>query len=194
MALSQTLKRLKDGNLRFVSGKTALDVSEVRRTKVAYQHKPFAAVLSCADSRVPPEIIFDQGLGELFVIRTAGAVLDQAVLGSLEFGVAELRLPVLVVLGHSRCGAVKFAMEVAEGSRNADAETAFLAEALAPTVGDPPQNDKDRWNHIARRHIQTVVDRLKHAPFLETAIQSGQLEIVRGWYDLDSGVAELSPD
>ncbi len=187
----QALKRLLEGNRRFVSGKTMLDASEVRRTKVAYKHKPFAAVLSCADSRVPPEIIFDQGLGDLFVIRTAGAVLDQAVLGSLEFGVAEVHLPVLVVLGHSRCGAVKFALEAAEGSKEAGADTAFLADALAPSIAGPLLNDKDNWNSITRRHIQTIVERLKQTPLLETAVHSGELEIVAGWYDLDTGIVEI---
>jgi carbonic anhydrase len=176
-----------------VSGKSTVDTSGYRRTKVAFTQKPFAAILSCADSRVPPEIIFDQGLGDLFVVRTAGVILDKAVLGSLEFGLSELRTSVLLVLGHSRCGAVKFAMEAGEGIRNADADTAYLVDALKPSMGKTQPNDKDKWNHTTRIHIQTVVEQLKHSPFLELDDQAGSLEIVGGWYDLDTGIVEMLP-
>jgi carbonic anhydrase len=188
-----TLKRLIEGNRRYVSAKTSMDTSEYRRTKVAFKQKPFAAILSCADSRVPPELIFDQGLGNLFVVRTAGAILDKAVLGSLEFGVSELRTSVLLVLGHSRCGAVKFAMEVEEGIRNADADTAYLVDALKPSMGITQPHDKDKWNQTTRIHIQTVVEQLKHSPVLELEVQAGSLEIVGGWYDLDTGIVEMLP-
>jgi carbonic anhydrase len=117
--------------------------------------------------------------------------LDKAVLGSLEFGLSELRTSVLLVLGHSRCGAVKFAMEAGEGIRNADADTAYLVDALKPSMGKTQPNDKDKWNHTTRIHIQTVVEQLKHSPFLELDIQAGSLEIVGGWYDLDTGIVEM---
>jgi carbonic anhydrase len=189
---SQAMKRLMEGNRRYVSGKSTLDISESRRIKVAYKQRPFAAVLSCADSRVPPEIIFDQGLGDLFVVRTAGSILDQAVLGSLEFCVAELHIPLVMVLGHTRCGAVEFAMEVAEGGRKADANMAFLADALKPSMENPQPAVKNAGNQIARKHIHSVVERLKRSPFLESAIQKGETEIVGGWYDLDAGTVEIS--
>jgi carbonic anhydrase len=191
--MNPALKRLMDGNRRFVSGNPAKDVSEARRIKAAYKQKPFAAIFSCSDSRLPPEIIFDQGLGDVFVLRTAGAILDQAVMGSLEFGISELGIPALIVLGHSRCGAVKFAMEVEEGSRTADADTAYLVDVLKPSMEKTPGNDKDRWNKSAQVHIQAVVEQLKHSPVLASRVQAGILEIFAGWYDLDTGIVELPP-
>ncbi|CAG1011826.1 Carbonic anhydrase 2 [Anaerolineales bacterium] len=108
----QALQRLLEGNRRFVENKSQLDGSEKRRREIATGQHPFATILGCVDSRVPPELIFDQGLGELFVIRTAGEVLDQAVLGSIEFGVEELKIPLLMVLGHKNCGAIKATREI----------------------------------------------------------------------------------
>ena len=122
----QALQRLLEGNRRYVANQPILDESPRRRSEVAQGQKPVAIIFGCVDSRVPPELIFDQGLGDLFVIRTAGEVLDQAVLGSLEFGVEELHIPLLVVLGHERCGAVKAAIEVLgwHGKAEADIEAA----------------------------------------------------------------------
>ena len=104
----EALERLRDGNRRFVAelGRNDELSSESRRRSLATRQQPFAIILGCSDSRVPAELIFDQGLGDLFVIRTAGHVLDQAAFGSIEFGAAELGIQLLVVLGHEQCGAV----------------------------------------------------------------------------------------
>jgi carbonic anhydrase len=191
---NQAINRLMEGNRRYVTNKSTMDSSEYRRNKIAYKQKPFAAILSCSDSRIPPEIIFDQGLGELFVTRTAGSIVDKAVLASLEFGVYELRVPILVVLGHKRCGAVKFAMEVVDGSRNADSDLAYVVDALKPSIDLFRNTDKDNWDHCTRTHIKKVVEQLKHSPILEKAITTGELAIVWGWYDVDTGIAEITND
>jgi len=109
---AETLQRLLEGNQRYVLNKSTLDEPEQRRIGAAQegQHS-LAMIFSCVDARVPPELVFDQGLGDLFVIRTAGQVLDKAVLGSIEFGVAELHIPLLMVMGHEHCGAVKVALD-----------------------------------------------------------------------------------
>src|SRR5437660_44710 len=112
-------KRLKDGNARFAADQLAKkDVGSKRRAELAKGQRPFAVILTCADSRVAPELIFDQGLGDLFVLRVAGNVTDPVVLGSIEYAVEHLKTPLIVVLGHEACGAVKAALEDADPEGN----------------------------------------------------------------------------
>ena len=129
------LDRLLEGNQRFAAN-MAKDPNhpEARRMMVAGGQQPFATIFSCVDSRVPPELVFDQGLGDLFVIRTAGHVIDDAVLGSLEFGVAELGIPLLMVMGHEKCGAVKATIEAVEAQTMTPAQIGTLVEAVTPAV------------------------------------------------------------
>ncbi len=148
-------------------------------------------ILGCVDSRVPPELIFDQGLGELFVIRTAGEVLDQAVLGSIEFGVEELKIPLLMVLGHKNCGAIKATRKILHSHTKADADIDYLVQelTLAVEIGDEEQeNPIDR---AIRAQVYHVVERLRQTPILKTAVEHGELKIVGAYYDLDSGLVEV---
>ncbi len=186
----QALRRLLAGNWRYVANKPTLNESSSRRIEVATDQKPFAMIFSCVDSRVPPELLFDQGLGNLFVIRTAGQVLDRAVLGSLEFGVAELHIPLLVVLGHEHCGAVKAAMEVLARYGDAEADIDFLVKALAPAVEAGKSTGGDAWDGAVRAQIALVVEKLKHSPVLESAVEAGRLKIVGMWYNLETGRVE----
>src|SRR5574341_698654 len=111
----QALRKLLEGHQRYLRGQPLHQHQEAGwRVSLAYSQHPFAVILGCGDSRVPPEIIFDQGLGDLFVIRTAGHVLDAAVLGSVEYGLEKLNIPLVVVLGHERCGAVQAAVKAME--------------------------------------------------------------------------------
>ena len=121
--------------MRFASG-TSKPVNESadRRAKVVERQRPFATIFSCVDSRVPPELIFDRGLGDLFVIRTAGNVIDSAVMGSLEYGAYELEIPLLLVLGHRSCGAVKAAAEAVKNGSKSEGSIAFLVDALRPAL------------------------------------------------------------
>jgi len=185
------LQRLLEGNRRYVADQSALDASPSRRSQVAGGQKPFAIVLGCVDSRVPPELVFNQGLGELFVIRTAGEVLDQAALGSLEFGVEELHIPLLVVLGHQRCGAVKAAIEVLDGHGEAGGDIAYLVEALRPAVEHGKRLGGDVWDGAGRAQAAILVEHLKRSPILSAAIEAGALQVVGAWYSLDTGLAEI---
>ncbi len=134
----EAITRLLEGNARFVRGKsTTINESAERRTKIAQRQRPFATIFSCVDSRVPPELVFDRGLGDLFVIRTAGNVVDSAVMGSLEYGAYELEIPLLLVLGHKGCGAVKATMETIESGGKAEGSIAFLVEAIRPAIETP---------------------------------------------------------
>jgi carbonic anhydrase len=191
----QTLQRLLDGNRRFVENHPTLDESASRRIKLAREgQEPFAMVLGCVDSRVPPELIFDQGLGELFVIRTAGEVLDHAVLGSLEFGVERLKIPLIVVLGHKNCGAIKAAREVIHNHTKAHADIEYLVEnlALAVEIGDEVDAEEAvRSDRSVRAQIIGVVTQLGHVPLLKAAVDEGTLKIVGAWYDLENGSVEI---
>ena len=192
MMHEKALQRLLDGNRRYAANKPTLDESESRRIEVADHQKPFATILSCVDSRVAPELVFDQGLGDLFVIRTAGQVLDHAVLGSLEFGVKELHIPVLMVLGHERCGAIKAAMTALAKHREAEADIEFLVEALAPAVEAGKKAGGDPWDAAVRAQIGLLVDTLKHVPILSAAVEARKLLIVGAYYNLETGLVEIT--
>jgi carbonic anhydrase len=184
----KTFQALLEGNRRFVKNKSTLDESQRRRIEVAEKgQQPFATILGCVDSRVPPELIFDQGLGELFVVRTAGEVLDRAVLGSLEFGLVELNIPVIMVLGHNDCGAVKAATHM---RHHQEAGIQFLIDKLAPIVETCVQ-DGDRIEQAVRAQVLHDVIVLRRTAVFKRAILQRALKIVGGMYDLHTGLVEV---
>jgi carbonic anhydrase len=188
----QILQSLREGNQRFVLNQPTQDYSPSRRKAVAQEQRPCAAILSCIDSRIPSEIIFDQGLGDLLVVRSAGQVVDRAVQGSLELAVAVFHVPVIVVLGHKRCGAVGLALDSLQRGEPPPSEIAYLEQSLRPAVESAREIGGDVWNHAARMHTELTVQKLKQSPILGAAVMSGKLKIVGGWYDLDSGLVELN--
>jgi carbonic anhydrase len=190
----QTLQRLLDGNRRYMLNKSTLDESERRRIGTAREGQhPVAMIFSCVDARVPPELVFDQGLGDLFVIRTAGQVLDRAVLGSIEFGAAELHIPILMVLGHESCGAVQVALDVIRRGDEAQAEMEYLVEALEPALARGlMRGDDDLWEAAGRAQVQIQVEQLREVPILASAVARGELGIVGAWYHLESGLVEIT--
>ncbi|MCE7983780.1 MAG: carbonic anhydrase [Caldilinea sp. CFX5] len=188
----EALERLLVGNQRFAANMTKdPNHSSERRMMVAGGQHPFATIFSCVDSRVPPEIVFDRGLGDLFVIRTAGHVIDNAVLGSLEFGVGELHIPLLMVLGHEKCGAVKATIEAVEKQMSAPAQIGTLVEAITPAVEVAQGQSGDLLDNAVRANTMLVVDQLIQTPILADAVTNGQLRIVGGRYDLDTGEVEM---
>lgn len=187
---AEAISRLKEGAARFSSGSVNHpDQSVSYRAGLAKGQHPFAVVLSCADSRVPPEIVFDQGLGDLFVCRTAGQVVDDAVLGSIQYGVAELKIPLIVVLGHEKCGAVKATVEAYEkksGKMGNDIDT--LVAAIKPVVRAAAKTEpKDLVDAVVRLNAKTVAAALGRKPVLRDAVRAGSLKIVGARYDLDEG-------
>lgn len=190
-------QRLLAGNQRYQTARFEHPHQSVaRRAETAAGQKPFALVLSCADSRVTPELVFDQGIGDLFVVRVAGNVLDNTTLGSLEFAVAEFGAPLLVVLGHERCGAVKATIEAVEHKAPqpaAPGEIPSIVKALTPAVMQIKNNPGDLLDNSVRSNIALVVAQLRQArPVLASAQQSGKLKIVGARYDLDSGAVEIT--
>lgn len=188
----EALQRLREGNERYVANKsTDLNESQSRRVELAQGQNPFATIFSCVDSRVPPELVFDRGLGDLFVIRTAGHVIDNAVLGSLEYGVAELKIPLLMVLGHEKCGAVKATVEAVEKNATAEAEINWLVDGIRPAVEEVKAQPGDLLDNAVKANVMLTVERLKGSAILSEALEKSELRIVGGRYDLDTGMVDI---
>jgi len=188
----EALERLMAGNERYTTNRSLpLNESNQRRTEVAQGQHPFATIFSCVDSRVPPELVFDRGLGDLFVIRTAGHVIDEAVLGSLEFGVAELQIPLLMVLGHAKCGAVTASIEAVEHHAEAPASIAYLVKGITPAIELAEEETGDKLTNCINANIALTVKRLREAPILAEAVAAGKLLVVGARYELESGTVEM---
>jgi carbonic anhydrase len=184
------------GNERFAAGRP----SSPRRSpadfrQVAEGQHPFAAVLSCADSRVAPEILFDVGKGDIFVVRVAGNVVSGAgavVKGSIEYAVAELSVPLIMVLGHTNCGAVKAAIAHLNAKDSLPGAINDLVELIKPAVEQSKGETADPLNSAIRKNVQIGVERLKNLePILATPVKDGKLKIVGGVYDLHTGKVKL---
>jgi carbonic anhydrase len=184
-------QKLMDGNKRYVdAGQSHPNQTAERRTEVAKKQHPFAALLDCADSRVPPEILFDQGLGDLFVVRVAGNILDDAALGSLEYAVDHLGVKYIMVLGHERCGAVEATLAGGE----APGHIGCLVKAIQPAVDRSRNQPGDPVENAVRANVAMVVQQLKSsAPILGESARKGDLTIVGAVYDLDDGVVAILP-
>lgn len=188
----EALERLLAGNQRYAANRSLpVNESSQRRGEVAQGQHPFATIFSCVDSRVPPELVFDRGLGDLFVIRTAGHVIDEAVLGSLEFGVAELQIPLLMVLGHAKCGAVKATLEAVEHNAEAPASIDYLVKGIKPAIELAAEQPGDALDNAVNANVVLTVKRLQETPILAEAVAQGQLLIVGARYNLDTGTVEM---
>ena len=185
------VQKLLDGNRRYVSGKPSHpNQTPERRTDVAKGQHPFAVVVSCSDSRVPPEIIFDQGIGDLFVVRVAGNILDDAGLGSIEYAAEHLHVSLIMVLGHERCGAVEAAVKGGE----APGHIKSLVGAIQPAVEKARGEPGDLAENAMRTNVKMVVDHLKASkPTLEHLVHNGTLTVVGARYDLDDGQVSIIP-
>ena len=191
----EALRRLEQGNARFVAGRlsetTPASIAESRR-KVAQGQMPFAIIVGCSDSRVGPEVIFDQKVGDLFVVRTAGEVVDPVGLGSIEYAVEHFGSPLVVVLGHDRCGAVSAAVSGAK----APGHIGTVLKAIQPAVRMSQDQAGDPVDNAVRAQALHVAAQLQASgPILKEAVQSGKLKIVAARYELDTGkVSLLSAD
>ncbi|QMS88375.1 carbonic anhydrase [Nostoc edaphicum CCNP1411] len=180
----KALQELLDGNDRFVKAKRRNPhQTQSRLAEVAKGQKPFASILGCADSRVPSEIVFDQGLGDLFVCRIAGNIATTQQIGSLEFGSLVLGCKVIMVLGHERCGAVDAAIKGAQ----VPGQIGSLLAAIKPSVEKSKEESGDKLENACRANILAQVERLKSSPVLSDLIKAEKLKIVGGYYDLDTG-------
>ncbi len=183
------LKRLMDGNQRFVQQKSAHpDQSQAHIKEVAQAQHPFAALLSCADSRVAPEILFDEGIGDLFDIRIAGNIITPEVLGSLEYAVDILSTPLIMVLGHERCGAVTAAVQ---GKRLSGHIGSFV-KAIKPAIANIKGESDDLVDNAVVANVHYQIQKLKqNSTIVSQKLLYGKLKIVGGRYDLDTGEVSL---
>jgi carbonic anhydrase len=192
----EALQRLLDGNKRYVESKMNAcgEVNAAAREKLAKTQKPYAIILSCSDSRVPPEIIFDKGLGEIFVVRVAGNVPDPIILGSIEYAAEHLGSPLVMVLGHERCGAVTAAVD-AKGKP--EGNIGAIIKAIAPAVKQAKREYKEKEKtELVETAINdnvklVVVNLTKQSSVLEQFVKEGKLKIVAAKFDLDDGKVTL---
>ncbi len=190
------IQRLKEGNQRFVTGVRSVDtiVKQMQRADFVGGQAPFAVILGCSDSRVPAEIVFDQGLGDLFVIRVAGNIVAPSQVGSVEFAVEQFGTPLVVVLGHTMCGAVKATIdELEKPSAETSSNLLSIVNRIKPTVEPLFQtelkNDAEKLMAVSiRANILAAVNHLRHgSQILEQLVSRGQLEIVGAEYSLETG-------
>jgi carbonic anhydrase len=197
---AEGLLRLQEGNRRFLSGSGRADilVNEARRKELVNDHNPFAIILGCSDARVPAEIIFDQGLGDLFVIRVAGNIVAPSQIGSVEFAAERFRTKLVVVLGHTGCGAILATLEeLRRPTENHSPNLRSIVDRVRPSVealfeGDVPPNDEQLEHLAVRANIRTSVNQLRHgSQILERLIDNKGLRVVGAEYDLLKGEVDF---
>ena len=190
------LKMLQEGNQRFVEGKVKHPDQDIpRRKELASGQKPSAIILSCSDSRVPPELVFDQGLGDVFVVRVAGNIVDSAGMASIEYAVEHLGANLIVVMGHESCGAVKAALTTPRGQSAGSPDLDILVSTIQPALGetDPATTAQDKTiRKPVIRNIDAVADHLLlRSKILREANEKGTLKITRAIYSLGTGKVEF---
>jgi carbonic anhydrase len=193
VSAEQALKRLLDGNRRFIAHReTHPDSSILRRKSLAAEGQhPFAIILGCADSRVPPELIFDQGLGDLFVVRDAGNVVDDEVLGSIEYAVEHLGAHLIVVLGHEKCGAITAAIEGGE----APGHIKTVVDSIQPAIAAARAEKGDLVHNCVVANARRVAQQIRtSAPILRPLAESGKVKVVAADYDLATGKVAILKD
>ena len=193
----QALARLKKGNEDFLSDNIAVQqTGHERRLEIALGQEPFAILVGCSDSRVPPEYLFGAGLGELFIVRNAGSSVDDLALGSIEFAVQALGAPLIVVLGHQRCGAVQAAVEhVCDGTRFPGSMEKMI-KPIIPAVesarASTASGEEALLNAATRENVRQIVERLRGSePLIRGAVSEGRLRVVGAEYNLDKGEVDF---
>jgi carbonic anhydrase len=182
-----------DGNERWVDGELQHpDRDPQRREFVAEEQKPYGVILSCIDSRVPPELLFDTGLGDLFVMRTGGQVVGPVVVGSVEYGPMTSGTPLIVVLGHQRCGAVKAAYEALRDGRQLPGNLQSIADALRPAYRETARTKHaDPVDAMTRIHVNQTAAGLRTNKDLAPMVKKGDLAVVSAYYSLDTGRVDV---
>jgi carbonic anhydrase len=186
-------RRLREGNERFVNGETSHPNQDAsRRSSLVENQHPFAVIFGCSDSRLAAEIIFDVGLGDVFVVRTAGQVIDDAVLGSLEYSIGVLGVPLIVILGHDSCGAVSATKSAVETGQMPAGFIRDLVERITPSVLTSLRNDQTDVNDMVVEHVKQTSERLVDSSrVISDAIGSGKAAVIGLSYSLAEGRANL---
>lgn len=187
--INEALQNLLDGNKRFAAMKqTHPNQDRARRDDVKGGQKPFAVVVGCSDSRIPPEILFDQGIGDLFVIRLAGNIVDDMALGSVEYAVDHLGTSLVVVLGHSKCGAVT---ATAKGGE-AHGHIGGIVKLIAPAVNNVKNQPGDLVDNAIKENARLVTAAIASSkPVLGKMVEEGKIAVIPAYYDIDTGLVEM---
>jgi carbonic anhydrase len=194
---AEALRALKTGNARFYNGtaqRPGLSANE-RRAQILAQ-SPFAVVLGCSDSRVPIELVYDQGLGDMFVIRIAGNLVDPGTLGSIEYGVKHLKSHIVVVMGHEGCGAISAALLPAADKSGEPANVRYLLSKIEPAVANMPviQDRAARKREAVVANILHQKRELQKNPVVADAIRTGKITVVGAYYNISSGAVDFYED
>lgn len=189
LTAKQSLKKLIEGNKRCVVCKPQNPRQDAKRRKeVVKGQKPFAVIVGCSDSRIPPELIFDQGYGDLFVVRLAGNIVDRLALGSIEYAVEHLGTKLVVVLGHGKCGAVTAATQ---GS-NAPGNVGSILKAIQPAVKKARKLQGDLVENATRVNVELVTNKIKSSqPILAEMVENGTIEVMGAYYNIETGAVEI---
>lgn len=186
----ESLALLEQGNQAFLRDEIAQpDIGAQRRLELAKGQAPFCAYVTCSDSRVPPELLFGRGLGELFIIRNAGNTVDTTAMGSIEYAVAELEVPLVVVMGHESCGAVKAAMAVVEENARFPGAIDDMIQPIIPAVLEARAQAGDPTENAVKQNVRRVVTMLREEshPMMLGPQRDGKLKVVGAYYHLDTG-------
>jgi len=186
--INDALQTLLDGNKRFAAMKqTHPNQDRARRDEVKAGQRPFAVIVGCSDSRIPPEILFAQGIGDLFIIRLAGNIVDDIALGSIEYAVDHLCTPGVVVLGHSKCGAVT---ATAQGGET-HGHIGSIASAILPALDNVRAQPGDLIDNAIRENAKLVTATIASSkPMLEKMVNEGKIAVIPLYYDIDTGLVE----
>lgn len=186
-------RRLREGNERFVAGESSHPNQDAsRRSSLVENQHPFAVIFGCSDSRLAAEIIFDLGLGDAFVVRTAGQVIDDAVLGSLEYSIGVLGVPLIVILGHDSCGAVSATKDAVETGQMPTGFIRDLVERITPSVLTSLRNNETEVNDMVVEHVKQTSQRLADSSrVISDAIETGRAAVIGLSYSLKEGRADL---
>ena len=191
---AEAIRALKTGNSRFFSGSARRpELSAAERRSQILAQTPFGVVLSCSDSRVPTEIVFDQGLGTLFITRVAGNVVETGTLGSIEYGIGHLKSHVVVVLGHEGCGAVKAALLSPEERARETENIQTLLNSIVPAISTLPKirDEKAKVREAVIANVRLQVQNLKKVKFVQDAIKSGRIAVIGAFYEITSGAVDF---
>ncbi|MCI0381624.1 MAG: carbonic anhydrase [Chlamydiae bacterium] len=187
-ASSKALEQLLEGNERYMREELLHQYrGEERRQKTAEKQTPFAIILGCSDSRVPPEIVFDQGIGDLFVVRVAGNVVGPIELDSLEYAALYMGSSLILVLGHENCSAVQSVMQ----GKTKDIEA--IADLIAPAVQMAKKEKEPSLENAIKNNVQFIVDQLKKSSVIARLMKKGKMDVAGGYYDFLSGKVTILP-
>lgn len=190
---AEAYHNLKEGNKRFANNNTTpKNLSNAKRKQlVEYGQKPFAVIIGCSDSRVPPEIIFDCSIGDLFTIRTAGNTMDSLVLGSIEYALLELNVPLVMILGHNHCGAVNISVKTCESDNNLSDNCNAITQKIKPCIDKVKNLELDflsLCDAVVEENIRSSISLLpNHSSIIEELLENNQISIVGAKYKLETG-------